>query len=686
MADKYKITSRTLYSFINEGSYKFPRFQRKDTWKDSQYFELCLSVFQEYPIGSVIVNNDRNVFSLLDGRQRRTCLKRLFEEPDVVYRWAKTCCGFKANSPESDVRTKFWAKVENYLGRDLEDLTKNKEDEDNPEEDIIPDDSEPNTDASDAVISSSLDVLLEYILLIHNKLLKAFDFSKSFTEKSLNYYSKNERNEYYVDSVQLSNYIREFNRNRNLPKNTLTDQLSFSSYLQNRYDFRQDNNKASNDLIKHLNSYWNVIKAAFEVYAKLDAVLGNAEVGFIELNNASITDTQNVFSKINSGGTQLNAAELLSAKPYWNEKAEPESSMKKVIDLLYQKLKTDISENGEKRYCRWDIPATILSVVDPKNVFFKSVNNDEEVENVNVTEIAMGFKLVSSCFVGGMTKISLDSLEKGEKALDWSDNLNDFISSFKQMLNAICLYTNFNVLPMWGTSIYDILGAGASMELIAVAWNKWEKDISSKSYTSIEFKSFINEFKNHFDRLILEKMSGAYKGSGDSKMANNILRPTERAKQISEEEHDRIKKIIEDACNGTLNGKAFKHEAMRPILFYEKIILNEQASPTDNEFDIDHIYPQYLFKTSNGLLDAFDENALCNLSLLPSEINKKKINKTLNDSSFDTNTKNKITQYEGIKEDDFDFYSKAVNYHDLADKNTSRLIETFTTKRREYLG
>ena len=70
MANKYKISSKSLYSFINEGIYKLPRFQRKDTWRDQQYFELCLSIFQDYPIGSVIVNNDNKSLWLLDGRQR----------------------------------------------------------------------------------------------------------------------------------------------------------------------------------------------------------------------------------------------------------------------------------------------------------------------------------------------------------------------------------------------------------------------------------------------------------------------------------------------------------------------------------------------------------------------------------------------------------------------------------------
>ena len=354
MSEKYKIGSRTLYSFINEGNYKFPRFQRKDTWNDSQYFELCLSVFQEYPIGSVIVNNDRNVFSLLDGRQRRTCMKKLFEDPDAVYKWARTSCGFKLSSKDSYVSDKFWTKVENYLGRDLEDITNqttSSSDDAEGTEPIDPDQESEAKDTSDSIKSSSLEVLLKYILLSHNKLLKAFDFSKSFTEKALQYYSKNSNNEFYVDPVKLSNFIRSLNKEKDpIIQSALKDRDAFNDYLQSRFDFRSDNSKASNDLIKHLNNYWFVIESAFEVYSQLDAVLGNAEVGFIELNNASITDTQNVFSKTNSGGTQLNAAELLSAKPYWNEKADPDSAMKSAIDILYKKLKTDITENGIKQY------------------------------------------------------------------------------------------------------------------------------------------------------------------------------------------------------------------------------------------------------------------------------------------------------------------------------------------------
>ena len=127
MANKYKISSKSLYSFINEGIYKLPRFQRKDTWRDQQYFELCLSIFQDYPIGSVIVNNDNKSLWLLDGRQRRTCVKTLFENPLVVYGWARKTCKFKPADPFDVIRDRYDEKVRDFLGRDLDDPSDDNE-------------------------------------------------------------------------------------------------------------------------------------------------------------------------------------------------------------------------------------------------------------------------------------------------------------------------------------------------------------------------------------------------------------------------------------------------------------------------------------------------------------------------------------------------------------------------------
>ena len=67
--ETYKIEPLALDKFINDKNYKLPRYQRKDTWKKDQYFKLCISLFQGYPIGVSIVNSKDGTYWLLDGRQ-----------------------------------------------------------------------------------------------------------------------------------------------------------------------------------------------------------------------------------------------------------------------------------------------------------------------------------------------------------------------------------------------------------------------------------------------------------------------------------------------------------------------------------------------------------------------------------------------------------------------------------------
>ena len=67
----YVIEPMGIKSFLDDNTIKYPRFQRKAVWKKKQNFELCISVFQEYPIGVVILNKQQKISWLLDGRQRR---------------------------------------------------------------------------------------------------------------------------------------------------------------------------------------------------------------------------------------------------------------------------------------------------------------------------------------------------------------------------------------------------------------------------------------------------------------------------------------------------------------------------------------------------------------------------------------------------------------------------------------
>ena len=176
----YIIEPISIFSFVTDPSIKLPRFQRKATWVKEQNFELAISIFQDYPVGVVIVNKEKEESWLLDGRQRRSALIQMRENPVVLYDWAKKYIGFKSNEDPSALRDKYWEKVDKYLQK--EDNNENGQPEDNyggEEEDI-----EDSFDSEKQ--KEGLQTLLDLILMVHQiKVNKSrwerdFDFSKFF--------------------------------------------------------------------------------------------------------------------------------------------------------------------------------------------------------------------------------------------------------------------------------------------------------------------------------------------------------------------------------------------------------------------------------------------------------------------------------------------------------------------------
>ena len=60
----YIIEPVSIYSFVTDPSIKLPRFQRKATWVKEQNFELAISIFQDYPVGVVIINKEKDDFRI----------------------------------------------------------------------------------------------------------------------------------------------------------------------------------------------------------------------------------------------------------------------------------------------------------------------------------------------------------------------------------------------------------------------------------------------------------------------------------------------------------------------------------------------------------------------------------------------------------------------------------------------
>ena len=117
----YNIETRSITEFVTDSKIKLPRFQRRSTQSAKQNFELAISIFQEYPVGVVIINDEGHTSWLLDGRQRRSALKDLRANPDLVYDWARKYIKFKSNQDIAELKNLFWDKIDAYLQQEEQD-------------------------------------------------------------------------------------------------------------------------------------------------------------------------------------------------------------------------------------------------------------------------------------------------------------------------------------------------------------------------------------------------------------------------------------------------------------------------------------------------------------------------------------------------------------------------------------
>ena len=121
----YEIRPETVKSFITDRNVRLPRFQRKQTWDPKKNFQLCISLFKEYPIGVCILSVDeskgKTVRWLLDGRQRKNALTKMYEDPENIYNWARAFIGFKNSDQPFELEEKYWEKINEYIEADVDE-------------------------------------------------------------------------------------------------------------------------------------------------------------------------------------------------------------------------------------------------------------------------------------------------------------------------------------------------------------------------------------------------------------------------------------------------------------------------------------------------------------------------------------------------------------------------------------
>lgn len=455
----FSIEPLQLISFLKEPKIKLPRFQRKATWNDSQKFQLCISVFKGYPVGVVIYNCSKDGTQwLLDGRQRRNALKTAWENPVNVYRYAQQFLKFKSTSSQDDIRNLFWNTVNSFLQKDKsgEDNTTVDSDSNNETEDYT-------IDIDPEEQKGNLQTLLNLILMIHCIKKDVSEWEKRFNFLHFVQYLPYVQNG-KVDPKKLKSFLLEWDEDH--PNGR------FEHFYETMSQFPLKDGISHTKFKDHLEHIFEPIRNDIKTLREAESIFSEARIGVISLKNVSPLDAQNIFSLVNSGGTQLKAEELLSAKPFWNI---PVSNQLLDIEVrtLVQNLYKDLNIPGEdsintSAVVRWDICATLLDRIDKNHLFFppfKQNNND-----INMTKIALGFKLASAEAANG---ISSKHVEKMEQCQNWESMIQSLIQDINK-ISEILLDVNFyHSLNKWKKSIYDLMGNAITLEFVTILRKNW---------------------------------------------------------------------------------------------------------------------------------------------------------------------------------------------------------------------
>jgi Protein of unknown function DUF262./Uncharacterized conserved protein (DUF2081). len=673
------------YSFskLEKSNIKLPRFQRRAAWKDEQNFKLCISIFKEFPTGVMIINQNEGVSWLLDGRQRRNAMLKMREDPVNIYEWGQSFIGFKTNSDQEEVSNLFWTKIEEYLQSDKAvavrtvgkksmygdvDSHESKEEEEQLVYSYETSD-EPSFDPTQQFLS--LQTLLDLILMIHQKKKgsmskweRNFDFFECFSY--LPYYSKKVLGQEKIDRKELKEFILTLhgicmNNGGKISIEPIIDYLTETFPI---HDKKKDN------FIKHMKQHGKEICESIDIIKRTDDIFEAAEIGVILLRNVTELDAQNIFSLVNSGGTQLKAEELLSAKRFWNEPVTVDEKVKMHIDKLYRAIGLDVPEHAVK----WDIPATLLSRIDNKNLIFKKYDES----GVDMNKISLGFKLLSSIKNGGVSAKHVNSFEKNDFD-NWEGDIDEIIDAIDTIIENLLTTSYFTSLNSWGKSIDELLGNGIALEFITILYKRWIELNQPKN--SAVLTKFFRESLALLDLLIFEYSTRAWRGSGDSKLASDLMNYPERLKAIDSK---RWCDFIDEASKGTHNGTKTSATLLAPLLYHANALSRKKPiGSVDINFEVDHIMPQEKLK-DNSFVNQNYINCLSNLSLLPKKKNGSKSSKYLID--LDRDLKKAVSEYSWISLDDFEKYSDVLNIDCLIEERQKKFKKIFEETRASELS
>lgn len=664
----YKIQPTSVFEFVEDKDIKLPRFQRKLTWKPRMNFELAISVFKDFPMGVTILNKEKTVENIdgkrsyreitwmLDGRQRRHALKQMRENPETLYAWAKDYIKFNTTCHPDELEEQFWPKIRRYLEREDSDSGEDSIDSSDEYDDEI---ETPTQDLE----SSNLKILLDNLLMIHPIKNGESAFTKTFNFDSVNltYLTYNDQGKRCIDPVELRKFLVDFTSK--IDDVNRIDLELFTQHIIDKHNIRDE--KCVDTLKNDIKKKSKRIEEAIRTIDATERIFKASKIGVIEISDVSIVDAQNIFRIINTGGSKLTSEEILSAKPEWNDRMNAISTdLINEVDQLYKEMEIRPRQND---VVKWDFPATIYGRIDPKNILLKPLSYTKDAEYKK--RITLGFKIVSSTLGDGTTS---EDVSESVKKIDW-ENTEEYVGTLREISRSLYDYEYFHYLPSWNSSILDLTNESIMLNFIGIMYRDWNRKGSNKT------KVFQKNGLILADRVVYEYITKKWKGSGDSRLADNLRKFNSEPELFLPIEQDAWKRVLDElATKDSINGDPVDLKTKKSLLIHINCIKGIKGGIGDT-FDVDHIYPKKMFESST----VGDPNHILNLALFPSKLNNSKKDNRL--KNLDGPIRAEVSQYTGIPLEEFDKYSSMDNYENLKNHRRPIIVDEFLSKRNSLL-
>lgn len=614
----YSLEQIPVLSVINDKSIRLPRFQRKESWTDGKRFQLCISVFKGYPIGTVVFRREepggKMVKWLLDGRQRIDTL-RLMRNPHNIYLWAKAFTRFRETDSGEEVARAFYDAIDRYLFTESKSSSPDwyedaDEDEDGQYESVS---LEP---VAIGKYSAGLDELLGIIMSVHSGSKSVDAFTKPFDIKAEGfkpkYISARDNGRLYVESNKLTEWIY----------GNFEDENDIS--IESVHDCFNNHPSVRRGIENGIDGIRRSIKAVLRVKDRLS----ESKISIITLNeHCTEDDSKKIFEIINTQGTQLTNVEVLSAKPAWaHEIEEPRDILRENVRSLYEKLDIPIPED----VVYWDVAATFTCRLPVESDFImgdiRNLRYDTETEagkKETDRKLTYGFKLYAGRYSNSVSKGAVETLPS-VKGVEWE------YSTFEdEIRNACRLLLSHDPATMcfngYRVPLHKLLGDAVTMCFLFLLLKKYrscaDEDGAEMVTRSVTKRKYIVKSHILLDRLFFEYCTGLWKGSGDSRLKNCLDNPDGMFEKVDDEEWERL---IDDLYNhNRIGGIQPKKKVLDALVYYFSMIRGKNLGLQDGEkSQVDHIIPKSRF--SEDCSGGEFRDSLVNYALLPASLNNTK--------------------------------------------------------------